>query len=302
MSVNKLYNEDCVIGIKRIPTGSIDAILTDPPYLYLKNQKLDKEFDEDLLFKEWYRVLKPGGLIAIFGRGVSFARWITKLDAIGFVHKEDMVWDKCNTSSPFMRLSRIHENFVIMAKDSGVINASIVPYINIKQYDISSIRDDINRLAGCLKDSKKLKYLQEFLSNNILNEEYHDIIRTDLKHSTTSMKFNIAGDNKSVKVGNRAVSVLKAMEYGLKERSIITERRDHFGAIHPTQKSIGLLIRILNLISKKGDLVLDCFSGSGSTAVACMKSGRDFIGFELDEEYYDKSIKRIHSEKDLFTF
>lgn len=62
MSVNKLYNEDCVQGIKRIPTGSIDAILTDPPYLYLKNQKLDKEFDEDSLFKEWVRVLKDDGM------------------------------------------------------------------------------------------------------------------------------------------------------------------------------------------------------------------------------------------------
>ena len=72
--------------------------------------------------------------------------------------------------------------------------------------------------------------------------------------------------------------------------------------IHPTQKPVSLLIRILNLISKKGDTILDCFSGSGSTAVACMKSGRGFIGFELDKEYYDKSIERIHSERDLFTF
>ena len=41
MEMNKIYNEDCLIGMKKIPDASIDVILTDPPYLYLKNQKLE---------------------------------------------------------------------------------------------------------------------------------------------------------------------------------------------------------------------------------------------------------------------
>lgn len=45
MRIN-LYNEDCLIGMKRIPDASVDCVLTDPPYLYLKNQKLDRSFDE----------------------------------------------------------------------------------------------------------------------------------------------------------------------------------------------------------------------------------------------------------------
>ena len=51
--INKIYNEDCLEGIKRIPDASIDCILTDPPYLYLKGQKLDRPFDEHALFTEF---------------------------------------------------------------------------------------------------------------------------------------------------------------------------------------------------------------------------------------------------------
>ena len=52
IELNKIYNEDCIEGIKRIPDNSIDCILTDPPYLYLKKQRLDREFDEVDFFKE----------------------------------------------------------------------------------------------------------------------------------------------------------------------------------------------------------------------------------------------------------
>ncbi|KAA6318098.1 hypothetical protein EZS27_031850, partial [termite gut metagenome] len=45
---NKIYNQDCLEGMKALTNNSIDCILTDPPYLYLKNQKLDRPFDEQL--------------------------------------------------------------------------------------------------------------------------------------------------------------------------------------------------------------------------------------------------------------
>ena len=135
---------------------------------------------------------------------------------------------------------------------------------------------------------------------NGMNEK--SIIRSDYCKSNSFMKSGLAGDNESAGVGNRCVNVTQSINNGMNEKSIIKEQRDHYDTIHPTQKPVPLLVRILNLISNKGDTILDCFSGSGSTAVACMKSGRDFIGFELDKEYYNKSIERIHGERDLFTF
>lgn len=62
---------------------------------------------------------------------------------------------------------------------------------------------------------------------------------------------------------------------------------------HPTQKSLPLFEELIKKHSNKGDLILDCFLGSGTTAVACKNTGRKFIGCELNEKYFEKSIKWI---------
>ena len=65
---------------------------------------------------------------------------------------------------------------------------------------------------------------------------------------------------------------------------------------HPTQKPLNLFQYLVEKSSKEGDLVLDCFSGSGTTAIACAKTNRNFIGSEIDKEFYDISLKRIKAE------
>mgnify|MGYP003143877100 FL=1 len=59
------------------------------------------------------------------------------------------------------------------------------------------------------------------------------------------------------------------------------------------QKPIVLLERIIKANTNKGDIVLDCFSGSGSTMVAAARTGRKFVGSEISKEYYDKSLERL---------
>ena len=68
------------------------------------------------------------------------------------------------------------------------------------------------------------------------------------------------------------------------------------GRFHPTQKPIALFEDLIKKHSNEGGLVLDCFSGSATTAVASANLRRNFIGCELDKEYYDKSIARIENE------
>lgn len=62
---------------------------------------------------------------------------------------------------------------------------------------------------------------------------------------------------------------------------------------HPTQKPIILLERIIKAHTQAGEVVLDCFSGSGSTMIACSNTGRIFKGCELDTEYFEKSRERL---------
>lgn len=63
--------------------------------------------------------------------------------------------------------------------------------------------------------------------------------------------------------------------------------------IHPTQKSLELFEEIIKTHSNKGDLVFDPFCGSGTTAVACKNTHRNFIGSEIDANYYEKAIRRL---------
>jgi adenine-specific DNA-methyltransferase len=61
---------------------------------------------------------------------------------------------------------------------------------------------------------------------------------------------------------------------------------------HPTQKPLLILERIINAYTNKGDTVVDIFSGSGSTVIACDNTNRSFIGCEVDEDYYNRSLAR----------
>ena len=65
------------------------------------------------------------------------------------------------------------------------------------------------------------------------------------------------------------------------------------GSVHPTQKPVELLEYLIKTYSNEGDLVLDFTMGSGSCGVACKNTNRDFIGIELDEEYYNIAVDRI---------
>lgn len=71
--------------------------------------------------------------------------------------------------------------------------------------------------------------------------------------------------------------------------------------IHPTQKPVELIKKLIDLTTKEGDVVLDPFMGSGTTAVACLESKRSYIGFEISKEYWKQSLGRIENlPKKLF--
>ena len=66
---------------------------------------------------------------------------------------------------------------------------------------------------------------------------------------------------------------------------------------HPTQKPIALLEYLIKTYSNEGDLVLDNCMGSGSTCVAAKNTNRDYIGIELDKNYYDIAVGRVNNTK-----
>lgn len=81
---------------------------------------------------------------------------------------------------------------------------------------------------------------------------------------------------------------------GRHPKSIQTFKKD--GRLHPTQKPVDLCEFIIKTYTKEGDLVLDNCMGSGTTAIACIRTKRNFIGFELEKSYHEIAIKRIEKE------
>lgn len=336
-----LYNEDNIETFKRLEDNSVDVILTDPPYLYLKNQKLEREFDEQLFFSECKRVLTKDGFIVMFGRGTSFYRWNNILADLGFNFKEEIIWNKSHCTSPLMRISRVHETISIFTKGKGTINKVKVPYLEMKSHDLDSIITDIKRLKTTFKNTKSLNAVLEFLERN---KEKDSIIRTDRTDCETFTKFGVIADK--IKTSDRCVNVMQSVEFGLNEKSIVniydynpTQRvhneknnvvaspklknedrcvyvmsnvvdgqneksiikqvRDHYSAIHPTQKPVRLLERLLSLVipkdrERKDIVVLDPFGGSFSTMEAVYNMQMQGISCEIDKEYFEVGAKRIN--------
>ena len=339
----KLYNADNLEIMATLPDESIDVVCIDPPYLYLKNQKLERPFDEHKFFAECKRLLTKKGFIVMFGRGTSFYRWNTILDGLGFVFKEEVIWDKLYTSSPLLPLSRIHENIVLFTKKKGVINKRKIPYIEMRRYDINSIIEDVKKLKTTFKNTKSLNSVIEFLENNKVPIDIPN--RTERYDSDTFTKYNTIATQDKQK-GDRCVDVMQSIQFGMNEKSIIRnyqektfkrkfrttagetkefdrnetvmqciafgmnektiikQVRDHYNTIHPTQKPVRLLERLLALVIPKDKprnevVVADFFAGSMSCMEAVHNMGMKGIATEIDQEYFERGKQRIEGLQPL---
>lgn len=80
--------------------------------------------------------------------------------------------------------------------------------------------------------------------------------------------------------------------------SVLRYRNKTGGKLHPTEKPVELMAVLIENSTQPGDVVLDPFMGSGTTAVACIHTGRNYIGFELDEKHHTIAKERIRAEAD----
>lgn len=261
MELNKIYNIDCLKGLKLLDDNSVDLTVTSPPYDDLRNYK-GYSFDFENIAKELYRVTKTGGILVwIVGdatskgseSGTSF-RQALYFKECGFNLHDTMIYEKNSSSFPAARTSKrytqIFEYMFVFSK--GKI-----------RNDISLLCDKPNKWAGhtnwgnntqydkdgTLKQTNNIKPIPEFsLRNNI-------------------WKYSVGFNDKT---GHPAVFPEKLAE-------------DH----------------ILSW-SKENDVVLDPFMGSGTTAKMSILNNRNYIGFEISEEYCYVAEKRLHKyEKSL---
>ena len=228
IELDKIYNEDCLEGMNRIPDGRVDLIVTDPPYLihsecgggilkkrdYLDNitdKKLNVGIDERFL-EQMVRIMKKVNIYIFCSKnqlGMYF-NFFQKYNC------DILVWHKLNP--------------IPMCNNK---------YLSDLEY-IFFVRENGVPIFGTFADKSKLY-------QSVVNKE-------DLN------------------------------KYG-----------------HPTIKPLQLVRRFVCNSSEEGATICDPFMGSGTTAVACIREKRHFIGFELNKEYFDKACKRIDAERRQLT-
>ena len=336
--INEIILGDCLEIMKQLPSESIGCIVSDPPYKYLKNQKLESDFCEDTFFREAKRVLKKDGFIVLFGRGTSFYRWNVKLDELGFLFKEEFVWDKVRQSSPALKISRVHETISVHAKGKGKINKVKIPYLEMREHNLDSLVVDVKRIKSSLNNPKALDAMLLFLEENKnrfdlgMKKRYSNLTindgvvnRVDVSAGVLNSVVNGMNEKSIIRSdfsevgemplatcnhgglnnGMRELTLLQSMADGMNEKSIITQlQTDYYTSVHPTQKPVRLMERIIQIVAQNGDTILDPFMGSGSTILAAINLGLNYVGCEIDEEYFGMAQNRINehikNQKNLF--
>ncbi|HEH6263720.1 TPA: site-specific DNA-methyltransferase [Campylobacter jejuni] len=148
--------------------------------------------------------------------------------------------------------------------------------------DFYCLINDLKRVFSSVKNSDIIKdYLEKGIRILKLNKS---------KHSITT--------NKIVKNVDRNIKTINKYKEGCNLSSIITENREHYTMEHPTQKPVKLLEKLVLLATNENETILDPFMGSGSTGLACLFKNRNFIGCEIDKEYFEIAERRLKSTQD----
>lgn len=247
----ELIQGDCIEKMKDIPDGSVDMVLTDPPY-GTTACKWDSVIPFDAMWEQMKRVTKKNGAIVLFG-SQPFTSALVMSNPKMF--KYEWVWEKSNPSN-ISQANRAplkyHENIVVFYREPPVYNKQLIPRMEsgkkvIKDYQ----KRRITFKHGATEHNQKFK-TDEYNANR------YDI---NYKNPSTVIYF------KSERCHPR---------------------------LHPTQKPVPLMEYLIKTYTNEGETVLDFTMGSGTTGVACVNLNRDFIGIELDPEYFEIAEKRIN--------
>lgn len=304
----EIYNEDCLEGMKRLAENSVDCIVTDLPY-NLTDCAWDKGvIDLAALWTQFNRVLKPYCSAVMFSSG----KFTHKLIASNFErYKYKWIWVK-NSPTMFVQAKnapmRKFEEICIFS--DGVINhptctnrrmkynpQGVVP---CEDFRTNSTQSEATAYGG------KLRRNNDYLANGELKSTQ---LRSPFVHNTDKVsEVSLQGgrlkgnwrDGKSKMLGGIAGGARPShVDWYIQEQTGYPMDVIEFDVVpngkrdHPTQKPVPLLEYLIKTYTNDGELVLDATMGSGSTGVAAINTGRKFIGFELDEKFFNIARERL---------
>lgn len=243
--MNKIFNEDVILGIDKIENNSIDLILTDPPYCLGKDYGNDSDQKSAEEYLDWtYRwidavlpKLKKTGSFYIF------LSWQYSPEIFVYLKKKlrmvnEIIWDRRVPSmgGSTRKFSSVHDNIGFFVKS------------NDYYFDIDSIRIPYD------EETKKARTRSIFIGKKWLEMGYNpkDLWSTSRIHAQDPEREN-----------------------------------------HPTQKPLEIIERMVKASCPPNGIVFDPFMGTGTTAIACLANNRQYMGFEINKDYYKLIINRI---------
>lgn len=302
-----LKGGDSLELMKRIPDNSISLILTDPPYHSTKKKNItnDTVFGTDAQFigwieefaKEWRRILRPNGSIYVFCSSAMSAQ-IEVMMMKSFNILSHVVWSKPNEpgfdgwkgkmKKESLRQWYAHSERVIFAEPAveGNLNRSCFADFLKKQRKLSGLSGNkLTEMTGAYGKVNHGGAVSNWeTGRNVPSKEQYKKIREALL-STGKIKFLPPYEDVV-----RPFNVSKDVEFT--DVWNFPSVRQYKGK-HPAEKPINLLEHCIMSSSYEGDIVLDCFAGSGSTAIAALGLKRKSISFELEDKWIETIEKRL---------
>ena len=316
----ELWQGDCLELMKNIPDGSVDLVLTDPPYGTMKNAALDgwnnktTEWDNEIgptaLFTELTRILRQNGKVVLFSQEPYTSRLITSaIPSLPFAYRA-MWYKNVHANALIAKTAMVNrfEDICIFAKPCpkhDFCGENPLREYFAKVYDfIGKTKKEIMQIIGQKADHCfRLNSSQYSLCTKSTYQELIDVFGIDKMDGFCEWEKLKPIQEEYQEANRRNIAekyppVFNLWQGGKSKSNVLEYKKDNDG-YHPTQKPVALLEDLIQTYSNEGNTVLDFTMGSGSTGVACVNTGRNFIGIELDDGYFNIAKKRIEEAYDI---
>ena len=247
--LNQIFNEDCLEWMKRIPDGSIDCIITDPPY-WTTACKWDTVIPFEPMWEQLRRIIKPNWAIVLFA-SQPFTSFLIQSNITEFKYcwywkKERWTWFASSWKRPLMIIEDI-------------------PVFYRKQPTYQAEWKKLDKSYMHVLPLRKWKFEWEQKLKNSISIIEWERVKKEYTHTTAHQMLEFSRDNWCR------------------------------NSLHPTQKPVALIEYLIRTYTNEWETVLDFTMGSWTTAIACINTNRNYIGFELDKWYYDIAQERIRN-------
>ena len=311
----ELWHGDCLELMKDIPDGSVDLVLTDPPYGTMKNAPIDSwvnrgekaEWDTAIdpvkIFEQIRRILRQNGKAILFSQEPYTSRIITSaIPSLPFSYRA--IWYKNVSGNSLMAkaamVSRFEDVCIFSKLGHDYCGENplreyfklVLDFIGAKSCKEINTKLGHRRAEHCFYVTGKENGSTQF--SLCTEQTYQELICVfgidKMQGFVPYSELRKVQDEYTAKYA----SVFNLWQGGKSKSNVLEYKKDNDG-YHPTQKPVALLEDLIQTYSNEGNTVLDFTAGSGSTGVACVNTNRHFIGIELDEGYFQIAKERIEN-------